>query len=136
MSSPRPECGAPLHQEASVSESRPATTAYTEADRLEAQALLDEVMVGDHSHDSANAVIARALCAARAAGYDEGFRACMEQIQRERFAGWPARECDHDGGECHDARHSDPDWPYVYPCPECGGNGCAGCGGKGEREAR
>jgi hypothetical protein len=25
------------------------------------------------------------------------------------------------------------DEPHRYPCPTCGGNGCAGCGGIGER---
>jgi hypothetical protein len=52
----------------------PVTTDYTQADYERAAALLDEVMFGQHSHDGANAVVARALAAARVVGYDQGWR--------------------------------------------------------------
>ena len=60
---------------------RPVTTSFTEADRLQARQLLDEVMFGNHSNDSADAVIAQALCEARSHGWDLGYADARESVR-------------------------------------------------------
>ena len=56
------------------------TTDPTHADRARARTLLDEVMFGGHSNDSADTVIAQALADARAAGFDAGWTAGQRQL--------------------------------------------------------
>lgn len=62
-----------------------------------------------------------------------------DEIDRYRTHEWMGYEDDDRCAAClvlwSECDDYCPGEPHRYPCPTCGGNGCVGCGGTGEREA-